>query len=100
MLAKGLRAWQARARASVLAAVVASAASGMVAAAGRLSCVAVDAPVGVDGAAHIAVMAKTLMHRDGGGLPAAWRCLVNRCVLGGAHRGRSLAGVGLTSSGQ
>ena len=56
--AEGLRAWQARAQASVLAAVIASAASGMVAVAGRLSSVTVDAPAGVDGAAHIAVVAR------------------------------------------
>ena len=94
------KAWQARARALVLAAVVVSAASGMVAAAGCLSCVAVGAPAGVDGAAHVAVMAEMLMYRDGRGTPAAWRCLVNRRVLGGVHRGHALAGIGLASSGQ
>ena len=83
--AKGLRPWQVRAQASVLAAIIVSTASGMVAVAGRLSCVAVDAPAGVDGAAHIAVVAEMLMHRDGGGLLAAWRCLVNGRVLGGTH---------------
>jgi len=72
----------------------------MVATVGRLSCITVDAPAGVDGAAHIAVVAKTLMHQDGRGLPAAWRCLVNGCVLGGAHRGHALVGVRLASSRQ
>ena len=85
MSAEGLRAWQARARASVLTAVVASATSRMVTAAGCLPYVTVGAPAGIDGATHVAVMAETLMYRDGGVLPAAWRCLVNGRVLGGAH---------------
>jgi len=34
----------------------------MVAAAGCFACVAMGAPAGVDGAAHIAVVAETLMH--------------------------------------
>ena len=85
MSAEGLRAWQAGARASVLIAVVASAMLGMVAAACCLSWVAVGAFASVDDAAYVAVMAEALMHWDGGGLPTAWRCLVNGRVIGGAH---------------
>ena len=85
VLAEGLRTWEARARASVLATVVASAESRMVAAAGCFSYVAMGAPTGVDGASHIAVVAETLMYRDSGVLRAAWRCLVNGCILGRMH---------------
>ena len=60
--------------------------------------VAVGALAGIDGAAHVAVVAKTLMYRDSGVLPAAWRCLVNGRVLGGMHRGHALASVELVSS--
>ena len=100
MSAKGPRAWQAGTRALVLATIVASAASWMIAAMGFFSFVTVGAPAGVDGAAHIVVVAETLMYQDGRGLPAAWRCLVNGRVLGGAHRGCALAGIGLASSRQ
>ena len=93
MSAKGLRAWQARAQALVLAAIVASTVSRMVAAVGSLPYVAMGAPTGVDGASHIAVVAETLMYRDSGVLPVAWRCLVNGCVLAGAYQGRALASV-------
>jgi len=68
--------------------------------AGCLSYVTVGAPTSVDGAVYVAVMAEALMHWDSGGLPAAWWCLVNGRVLGGVHRGRVLAGVGLASSRQ
>ena len=98
--AKGPRARQARTRAPVLAAVVASAASRMIAATGSFSFVTVGAPVGVDGAAHVTVVAETLMYRDSGALPVAWRHLVNIRVLGGTYRGRALAGVGFMSSRQ
>ena len=50
-----------------------------------LSWVTVGAFASVDDAAYVVVMAEALMHGDGGGLPAAWRCLVNRHVLGGTH---------------
>ena len=85
MSAEGLRAWQAGARASVLIAVVASAMSKMVAVACCLSMVAVGAFASIDDATYVAVMAEALMHWDGGGLLAAWRCLVNGCILHGAH---------------
>jgi hypothetical protein len=67
---EGLRAWQARARAPVLDAIVASAASRMVTVAGSLTCVTMGGPVGIDGATHVAIVAKTLMYRDSGVLPA------------------------------
>jgi len=59
--------------------------SKMVAVACCLSMVAVGAFASVDDAAYVAVMAEALMHQDSGGLPAAWRCLVNRRILGGMH---------------
>ena len=52
---------------------------------GSFSWVTVGASTGVEGAACIAVVAETLMHRDSGVLPITWRCLVNRRILGGAH---------------
>ena len=64
VLTEGLRAWQARAWALVLAAVVASAMSRMVATVGSLPCVAVGAPTGIDDATHVAVVAETLMYQD------------------------------------
>ena len=98
--AEGPRAWQARARALILATVVAPAASRMIAVMGSFPFVAVGAPAGVDGAAHVTVMAKTLMYRDSGALPVAWWRLVNGRDLGGTCRGRALAGVGFASSRQ
>ena len=53
-----------------------------------------------DGAACVAVVVETLMNRNRGVLPAVWRCLVNRRVLGGMHRGHALAGVKLASPRQ
>ena len=85
MSAEGLRAWQARAQDSVLAAVIASAALGMVAMACCFSIVAVGASPGVDDAAYVVVTAEALMYWDGEGLPAAWWCLVDERVLGGTH---------------
>ena len=68
--------------------------------AGSFPCIAVGAPAGVDGATHITVVAETLMHQNRGVLPTVWRCLVNRCTLGEAHRGPALAGVRLASPRQ
>ena len=85
MSAEGLRTWQAEARASVLVAIVASATSGMIAAACCFSIVAVGASSSVDDAAYVAVTAEALMHWDDGGLPATWQCLVDGRVLGGTH---------------
>ena len=67
---------------------------------GSFPSIAVGAPVGVDGAAHVTAVAETLMYRDSGALPVAQRRLVNGRVLGGTYRGHALAGVGLTSSRQ
>ena len=75
--AEGLRAWQARARASVLAAVVASAAMRVIATVSSFPRVAVGASTSVEGAACVAVVAETLMNRDCSALPAALRCLVD-----------------------
>ena len=97
VLAEGLRAWQAGARALVLAAVVASAASRMIAVVGSFPRVTIGASMGVEGAACVAVVAETLMHRDCSTLPIALRRLVDGCVPSGTYRGRMLAGVRLAS---
>ena len=75
--AEGLRAWQAGARALVLAVVVASAALRMIAVMGSFPRVIVGAPTGVDGAARVVVVTEVFMHRDSSELPAAWWCLVD-----------------------
>ena len=98
--AEGPRAWQARARARILATIIAPAASRMIAVMGSFPFVAVGAPTGVDGATHVTVVAETLMYRDSGALPVAWRRLVNRSIHGGTYRGCALAGVGFASSRQ
>ena len=72
----------------------------MIAVACYFSIVAVGMSPSIDDAAYVTAMAEALMHWDGGGLPAAWWCLVNRRVLGGVHRGRALAGVELASPRQ
>ena len=85
MPSEGLRTWQAKARASVFVAVVASATSGMVVTACCFSVVALGAFLSVDDVAYVAAMAEALMYWDGGGLPAGWRCLVNGRVPVGTH---------------
>ena len=60
--AKGLRSRQVRARASVLAAVVASVTMRVVAAASLLPLIAVGTPAGIEGVARIMVEADTFMH--------------------------------------
>ena len=67
---------------------------------GSFSFIAMGAPAGVDGAAHVMAVAETLMYRDSGALAVAWRHLVNGRILGGTYRGRVLAGVGFASSRQ
>ena len=74
--AEGLRAWQAGARALVLAVVVASVAMRMIATAGSFSWVAVGVFVGVEGVACIAVVAETLLYQDRSALPTTLWCLV------------------------
>jgi len=59
--------------------------------AGSFPRITVGAPAGVDGAAHVAVVAETLMYQDSGVLPTAWRCLVNGHVLGGARQDNELS---------
>ena len=75
--AEGLRAWQAGARAPVLAAVVVSTTTRMIAVVGFFSWVVVGASVGVEGAARVAVVAETLMYQDHSALPTALWCLVD-----------------------
>ena len=77
MSTKGLRSWQAGARAPVLAAIVASAMMRMIAAAGSFSWIVVGASTGIEGAACIVVAAETLMYRDRNALPTALWCLVD-----------------------
>ena len=64
MPTKSLMAWQARAWALVLAAVIASAAMRMIAAVGSISQVAVGASASIESAACVAVVAETLMYQD------------------------------------
>ena len=71
MSAEGLRSQQARAQTLILAAIVASTMSWMIAATGFFSFVAVGAPVGIIGDAHVTAMAETLMYRDSRALPVA-----------------------------
>jgi len=75
--AKGLRSRQAGARASVLAAVVASIAMRMIAVVGSFSWVAVGASVGVESDACVVVTAETLMYQDRSAPPATLWCLVD-----------------------
>ena len=60
--AEGLRAWQAGARASVLAAIVASAMTRVVAMASLLPRIATGTPAGIEGVMCVAVVAKSLMY--------------------------------------
>ena len=62
MPAERLRAWQAGARAPVLAAIIASAAMGMIAVVGSLSWVDVGTSAGIEGAACVTVMAETVFY--------------------------------------
>ena len=84
MLAKGLRSRQARARASILATVLASATTRVVVVASSLPRIAIGAPTGIVGIMRITVVAMMLMHRDHGAQPATLWCLVDKCVLVGS----------------
>ena len=79
--AKDRRSRQAGARASVLAAVVASATTWVVAVASPLPRITIGTPAGIEDVACIAVEAKTLMHRNRGAWPTTLLCLVDRHVL-------------------
>ena len=74
MPTEGLGPWQARAQASVLAAVVASTMTRVIAMASSLSRVIVGTPTDIEGVACVSVAAETLMHQDRGALSTAlWR---------------------------
>ena len=77
MTAEDLRSRQARARASVLTAVIASATVRVIAVASSLSRIIMGMSVGVEGVACITVVAETLMHQDHGALPTALWHLVD-----------------------
>jgi len=62
VLAEGLRAWQVGAQAPVLTAIIASAASRMIAVVGSFSRVTVGTSAGIESATCIAVMVETLMY--------------------------------------
>ena len=75
--AEGLRAWQAGARALVLAAVIASTTTRLIAAMGSFSRVAVGTSAGIEGAVCVVVTVKTLMYLGHSTLPVALWCLVD-----------------------
>ena len=77
MSAEGLRPREARARAFVLAVVVASTMTRVIATASSLSRIIVGTSTGVDGVACITVAAETVMHQDHGALPATLWHLVD-----------------------
>ena len=75
--AEGLRAWQARAWASVFTVVVASTTMRVIAVMGSFSRVTIGESVGVEGAACITVATEALMYLDRSTLPVALWCLVD-----------------------
>ena len=77
MSTEGLRPRQAGALASVLATIVASATTSVIAVASSLSWVIVGMSTGVEGVACVTVAAETLMHQDRGALPATLSRLVD-----------------------
>ena len=81
MSAKGPRSRQVRARASVLTAIVVSATTRAVAAAGPLPHVTAGMPAGIEHIACIMVEAEMLMHRNRGAWPTALLRLVDRHIL-------------------
>ena len=84
MLAEGLRARQAGARASVLTAVVASATTRVTPAASSLSRIVVGTPASIEGVACVMVAAETFMQQDSGVWPTTLLCLVDRHILVGS----------------
>ena len=84
----------------VLAAVVASATTRMIATAGSFYWVIIGTSMGIEGVVCIVVAAETLMYQDRGMLPAGLRCLVDRCVPTGLLEERALAGIELASPRQ
>ena len=83
MSAKGLRPWQAGAQALVLATVVASDTTRVIAASSSLSQVIIGMSVGVEGVARVMVAAETLTHWDRGVLPTSLCFLVDRRIPDG-----------------
>ena len=77
VLAKGLRPRQVGARASVLAAIVASAMMRVVAVVSPLPRFTAGTSAGVEGVTRVTVAAETLMHRDRGAWPTAMQRLVD-----------------------
>jgi len=75
--AKGQRSQQVGAWASVLAAIVASAMTRVVAMASLLPLIAAGMPAGIQGVAHVTVEAETLMHWGCGAWPTASLRLVD-----------------------
>ena len=75
--AKGLRSRQVRARASVLAAIVASATMRVVAVACPLPRITAGTSTGVEGIARVMMKAEMLMHQDRDAWPATLSCLVD-----------------------
>ena len=90
--AEGLRPRQVEPRALVLAAVVVSIMTRVVAVASFLSLVALSTLTGIQGVSCITVEAKTLMHWGRGMAPAAARRLVDRHVPDRSSRGCTLTG--------
>ena len=77
MSAKGLRSQQVEAQASVLATVVASTTTRVVAIDSSLPRIIVGMPTGIEGVPRVMVAAETLMHRDHDTRPATLRRLVD-----------------------
>ena len=77
MSAKGLRSRQVKARALVLAAVVASSMMRVVAAASSLPRMAVGTPTGIKGVTCVMVEAEPFMHQDRNAWPTTLLCLVD-----------------------
>ena len=74
MSTQGLRSWQVEAQASILATIVASTTTWVVATASSLPRITVGTPVGIEGVTHVTVVAETLMYRDRGVQPTTlWR---------------------------
>ena len=77
MSAEGLRSRQVEAWASVLAAVVASTTTRVVAVASLLPLIAMGTPMGIQGVTRVTVEAGAIMHRGRGVWPAALLRLVD-----------------------
>ena len=74
---KGLKSQQVGAQASVLAVVVASATTRVVAMASHLPLIIVGTPAGIEGVTRVMVEAEMLMHQGHGARPTTSLCLVD-----------------------